>query len=89
MVGKPGEVALFRAGEITIVLNEPSARNVKGALAGTVEAIFPVASVAESHRDLEARGCSFIAKPHEVTEGTWAATFTDPDGHRLTILGAK
>jgi len=27
--------------------------------------------------------------PREVFTGTWAATLTDPDGHRLTILGPR
>jgi len=89
MVGKPGEVTMFRAGEVTLVLNQPAARNVKGALAGTVEVIFPVESVRAAHADLERRGATFIAAPHEITEGTWAATFTDPDGHRLTIVGPR
>jgi catechol 2,3-dioxygenase-like lactoylglutathione lyase family enzyme len=38
---------------------------------------------------LKQRGCSFVAVPHEVTTNMWAATFTDPDGHMLTILGPQ
>jgi predicted enzyme related to lactoylglutathione lyase len=49
----------------------------------------PVESVEASHGDLKARGCTFTAAPHEVTTGMWAATFTDPDGHKLTILGGR
>jgi predicted enzyme related to lactoylglutathione lyase len=89
LVGKPGEVTFFRAGEITLVLNHPAGRGFGGAVAGAVEIIFPVESVEASFRDLTRRGCNFLREPREVTPGTWAATFTDPDGHRLTILGAR
>jgi predicted enzyme related to lactoylglutathione lyase len=89
MIGKPGEVTMFRAGDVTIVLNEPSGKSAKGGLAGTVEVIFPVESVAAAHTDLKKRGATFLAGPHEVTEGLWAATLTDPDGHRMTVLGPR
>jgi predicted enzyme related to lactoylglutathione lyase len=89
MIGKPGEVTLFRAGEVTIVLNHPAGAAAKSALAGAVEVIFPVESVAATHQILAGRGCSFVATPHEVTPGMWAATFTDPDGHLLTVLGGR
>jgi catechol 2,3-dioxygenase-like lactoylglutathione lyase family enzyme len=88
MIGKPGEVTMFRAGEITLVLNQPLARASK-TMAGAVEVIFPVESVSAAHVSLADRGCPFIQAPHEIFPGTWAATFTDPDGHKLTILGPK
>lgn len=89
LAGKPGEVTLVRAGDITIALNHPLGRSAGEAMVGAVEIIFPVASVDASHEDLANRGCSFTHVPHEVTPGLWAATFTDPDGHRLTILGPR
>jgi predicted enzyme related to lactoylglutathione lyase len=89
LAGKPGEVTLVRAGDITIVLNHPLGSAAGDAMVGAVEIIFPVESVAASHGNLASRGCNFIRGPHEVTSGTWAATFTDPDGHRLTILGPR
>lgn len=89
LVGNPGEVTLFRAGDITIVLNGPAGQAAGNALVGAVEIIFPAGSVASSHEELLERGCKFISMPREVTPGTWAATFTDPDGHRLTILGPR
>lgn len=89
IVGKPGEVTLFRAGDVTIVLNQPMGAAARGAMAGSVEVIFPVESVDASHKSLAERGCVFIAAPHEVTPGMWAATFTDPDGHMLTVLGPR
>lgn len=88
LIGKAGEVTLFRAGDVTLVLNHPAATGAK-VLAGAMEVIFPVGSVAEGYAKLAARGCTFATAPHEVTTGTWAATFRDPDGHLLTILGPK
>ena len=89
MVGKPGEVTFFRAGDVMIILNQPAGAAARGAIAGSVEIIFPVESVTVSYNDLAQRGCRFVATPHEITPGTWAATFNDPDGHLLTILGVK
>ncbi len=89
MGGKAGEVTLFRAGDVMIALNAPLGRSAGKAIAGAVEVIFGVESVAMSHRELEEKGCRFVATPHEVTTGLWAATFADPDGHKLTILGGK
>jgi predicted enzyme related to lactoylglutathione lyase len=89
ILGKPGEVTLVKAGDITIVLNHPLWNAAHGAIVGAVEIIFQVESVDASHQDLKGRGCTFVAPPHEITPGMWAATFTDPDGHRLTVLGQK
>jgi predicted enzyme related to lactoylglutathione lyase len=89
MVGQPGEVTFFRAGDLTILLNQPLGRASGNAMVGAVEVIFPVDNVSVVHQVLVARGCHFSHPPHEVTPGTWAATFTDPDGHRLTILGPR
>jgi catechol 2,3-dioxygenase-like lactoylglutathione lyase family enzyme len=89
LAGKPGEVTLLRAGDVTIVLNHPLGVAAGDAIVGAVEIIFPVAGVAASHEDLAGRGCNFTHQPHEVMPGLWAATFTDPDGHRLTILGPQ
>jgi predicted enzyme related to lactoylglutathione lyase len=83
------DITLVRAGEVTIVLNVPLARSATSAIAGAVEIIFPVKGVAASHSQLAARGCAFIAQPHQISPGMWAATFTDPDGHKLTILGPR
>lgn len=86
---EPGEVALFQAGALTIVLNHPSGQAAEGHLAGAVEVIFQVEGVTAAYNQLLERNCHFVSKPREVTSGTWAATFTDPDGHRLTILGPR
>lgn len=89
MICPAGEVTLVKSGEITIALNQPLGRTAGEAMVGAVEVIFQVPGVAASHADLTKRGCRFVAAPHEVYPGMWAATFTDPDGHRLTVLGPK
>ncbi|HYK58455.1 MAG TPA: VOC family protein [Bryobacteraceae bacterium] len=89
LVGKPGVVTLIKAGDLSIALNEPLGRAAGDAVVGAVEIIFPAESVAALHENLTERGCSFIAGPHEVSPGLWAATFTDPDGHKLTLLGPR
>src|SRR5689334_5475898 len=89
LAGAPGEVTLLQAGNVQIALNHPLGRAAGDAMAGAVEIIFSVDSVAVAHGKLVERGCAFLREPREVTPGTWAATFTDPDGHRLTILGPR
>jgi catechol 2,3-dioxygenase-like lactoylglutathione lyase family enzyme len=86
---EPGEVAIFQAGALQIALNRPLGNAAGSAIVGAVEVILSVDSVVTAHYKLADRGCNFIRKPREVFNGTWAATFTDPDGHRLTILGPR
>lgn len=86
--GKPGEVTVFEAGTVKIALNRPLGRAAgSDRMTGAVEVIFAVASVNTAYKQLSDRGCRFLREPREVTPGTWAATFVDPDGHRLTVLG--
>lgn len=88
LAGEPGELTMLLAGDITLLLNRPLGTACTPA-AGAVEIIFPVDSVVAAHADLSAGGCGFRTAPREVTAGTWAATFTDPDGHFLTLLGPR
>jgi predicted enzyme related to lactoylglutathione lyase len=86
---EPGEVAVFQAGGVQITLNRPLGKAAGSAIVGAIEVILTVDSVVTTHGKLVERGCTFIKEPREVFTGTWAATFTDPDGHRLTILGPR
>ena len=81
-----GQIAIFRAGEVKVVLNKPLA-DVSPQLVGAVELIFGASSVDGLYHMLFERGCDFVRTPHEILPGTWAATFRDHDGHQLTILG--
>lgn len=74
---------MFRAGDLTIVLN--GALSPRG---GGFELVFPVESVSAVRKHLADRGCEFVGEPREVAPSLWVATFTDPDGHHLTLLGA-
>jgi lactoylglutathione lyase len=83
-----GGFAFFAAGGVTLALNEQLGRSINP-IAGATEIVFPVESVIAQQTDLKARGCQFINEPREVTPGSWAASFTDPDGHRLTLFGPR
>lgn len=78
----PGDLPMFRAGELTIVLNGGMAPGGRG-----FELVFPVASVGAARKQLAERGCSFMGDAREVAPEMWAATFTDPDGYHLTLFG--
>ncbi|PWU08011.1 MAG: glyoxalase [Terriglobia bacterium] len=82
------EFAFFSAGGITLGLNLPLGKAVQPR-PGATEIVFPVESVVAAHGLLVDRGCTFLTQPREVFSGTWGATFTDPDGHRLTLLGPQ
>ena len=86
---EPGQAAIFQAGSVQITLNRPLASASGKDIVGAVEIVLSVDSVVDAHSKLVARDCKFIREPREVFSGTWAATFTDPDGHRLTILGPR
>ena len=80
--------AFFFAGPVMLMLNAGLHRP-NGPLAGAMEIVVGVDSVIASHKQLLDRGCTFINEPREVTPGSWATTFTDPDGHWLTLFGPK
>jgi len=81
-------IAFFSAGSITLMLNG-GLRRPDRPLAGATEIIVAAESVTASRRQLVERGCQFINETREVTPGSWASTFTDPDGHWLTLFGPK
>ena len=81
-------LAFFAAGGVTLMLNA-NLRRPQGSLAGATEIVVAAESVSSRFSELKERGCTFINEPREVTPGSWAATFTDPDGHWLTLFGPK
>ena len=80
--------AFFSGSTVMLMLNS-GLRRPSGPLAGAMEIVVGVDSVTASHSQLQERGCSFVNEPREVTPGSWATTFTDPDGHWLTLFGPK
>ena len=83
-----GSIAFFSGGPITLMLNT-ELRRPAGGLTGATEIVVSADSVTADYRSFCERGCTFIKEPREVTPGSWAATFTDPDGHWLTLFGPK
>ena len=88
-VNAPSEALAFVSlSGITLMLSAELGKTAEP-LAGATEFVFPVESVTRSHAMLRDRGCHFIRPPREVTPGSWAATFTDPDQHKLTVFGSR
>lgn len=82
------EFAFFSTGGVTLVLSAPLGRAVRPP-GSAVEVVFPVESVSETYALLTRRNCKFVNRPREVSPGSWAASFTDPNGHVLTLFGSK
>jgi len=81
-------IAFFSAGPVMLMLNG-SLRRPDRPLAGATEIVLAAESVTAMRQQLIERGCQFINEPREVTPGSWASTFSDPDGHWLTLFGPK
>jgi catechol 2,3-dioxygenase-like lactoylglutathione lyase family enzyme len=86
--GQMEQFAFFFAGSISLMLNA-ELRRPNAPLTGAMELVIAAESVAAKYAELKERGCTFIKEPRPVTGDMWAATFTDPDGHWLTIFGPK
>ena len=86
--GQMEQFAFFSAGNINLMLNA-GLRRPNGPLTGAMELVIAAESVMARHKELIERGCTFINEPRPVTGDSWAATFTDPDGHWLTLFGPK
>ena len=83
-VPAPGDLPMLRSGDLTIVLNGALSPSGRG-----FELVFPVTSVGAVRKQLTDRGCTFLGDPREVAPRMWAATFSDPDGHHLTLFGER
>jgi predicted enzyme related to lactoylglutathione lyase len=81
-------LAFFSLSGITLMLNG-SLKRAGSPLAGATEIVFAVESVTAAYDLLAGRGCHFVNRPRELTAGSWGATFTDPDGHYLTVFGPQ
>jgi lactoylglutathione lyase len=82
------QFAFLDAGDVTLVLSQSLGRSIQPR-AGAMQAIFAATSVRKAHQELHSRGAHFIQEPSEVSPGSWAATFRDPDGHMLTVFGPE
>jgi catechol 2,3-dioxygenase-like lactoylglutathione lyase family enzyme len=80
------EFAFVDGGPIMIGLTTALAKN-RASLPGAVEIVLGVDAVKPVWRELKERGVAFLTDPRQLTPNEWGATFTDPDGHCLTIFG--
>ena len=90
-LGMKGQVegfAFLDAGPVTLCVSAALAR-ASGNIAGATEIVFPVESVRTSYKALQDMGVVFSNEPRNVTGSNWAANFTDPDGHKLSIFGPE
>jgi len=78
--------AFLEAGGITLTLSEGLQRAM-GPASGAVEVVFSVADVSLAHAPLSARGVRFRQEPRVADGKNWVASFSDPDGHLLSIFG--
>lgn len=81
-----GGFAFLAAGAVTLALSEQLGKAITP-ISGATELIFPVESVTAQRTALLEKGCQFLNEPREASPGSWASSFTDPDGHRLTLFG--
>ncbi len=80
------DFAFFDCGSLTLVLSGDLGRGTPQS--GTaVEIVFSVPSVRAAYDELRVAGLEFVNAPRPVTDGGWAATFNDPDGHLLSFYG--
>lgn len=86
--GQHEQFAFFTAGTINLMLNA-GLRRPNAPLTGAMELVIAAESVTAGYKQLKDSGCSFVNEPRPVTGDSWAATFTDPDGHWLTLFGPK
>jgi catechol 2,3-dioxygenase-like lactoylglutathione lyase family enzyme len=84
----PNEFAFLNGGGVMLALAVPLSKN-SPAMVGATEIVFSVESVRAAHAALRVRHVEFIMEPREVNPPMWAANFTDPDGHRLSIYGPE
>jgi catechol 2,3-dioxygenase-like lactoylglutathione lyase family enzyme len=80
--------AFLDGGGVRLALAEPLAR-ASSHIVGATEVVFQVEGVRAAYEALRAQGVAFVNEPRVVSPPMWAANFTDPDGHRLSIFGAE
>ncbi len=86
----PGDFAFFNAGGVTLALSKAHADpKVSPHLVGASEVVFGVDDVSAAYEALRVRGVGFAREPRPVAGPNWAANFTDPDGHRLSLFGPE
>jgi catechol 2,3-dioxygenase-like lactoylglutathione lyase family enzyme len=81
------DFAFFEAGATTLALSRAHAQH-SPSITGATEVVFSVESVKAEYEVLKKKGVKFQRDPNAVAGADeWAAAFTDPDGHLLSIFG--
>jgi catechol 2,3-dioxygenase-like lactoylglutathione lyase family enzyme len=80
--------AFLDAGGFTLALSEGLARASETRV-GATELVFGVEDVRAAYESLKSKGIEFTHEPRAVAGPMFAANFTDPDGHRLSIFGPE
>jgi catechol 2,3-dioxygenase-like lactoylglutathione lyase family enzyme len=80
--------AFLDAGGFTLGLSEGLARACETRV-GATELVFGVEDVRAEYDSLKSKGIEFSHEPRAVAGPMFAANFTDPDGHRLSIFGPE
>ena len=78
------DLVFFDAGTISLVVRTAVRKEP-----GATEIIFQVNHVQAAYEALGRNGVVFSHAPHLVTGVSWAANFSDPDGHVLSVFGPK
>jgi len=88
LTSQNADFAFFDAGAgTTLALSRAHAQH-SSSIIGATEVVFGVDAVKAEYEKLKKQGITFVGTPHEVPGGEeWTASFTDPDGHLLSIFG--
>jgi len=87
LTSQNADFAFFDAGGTTLALSRAHAQH-SSSLIGATEVVFGVEGVKSEYGKLKKNGVNFVDEPHEVRGGEeWTTSFTDPDGHLLSIFG--
>lgn len=80
--------ATLNGGSVTIGLSEELGKSQEQ-LAGAIEIVFRVGSVQAASERLSERGVALVGEAKQVTPNEWAANLRDPDGHLISVFGAR
>jgi catechol 2,3-dioxygenase-like lactoylglutathione lyase family enzyme len=81
-------LALLECGGVMLGLS-PGHVHLAPQVAGATEVVFGVENVRAAHKELAAKGITFMSEPRQATPTDWVAHFKDPDGHLLSVFGPE
>lgn len=87
MTGRFEGFAFFNTGETTLALSAELGQ--RAAAFANAELVFGARSVTGAYARLREAGVEFLNEPRQVNDANWAVNFMDPDGHLLSVYGAR